>query len=69
VPAADGAFRSLAQLLCAPPLPEALTVAEPVAPVPEPPAELAELAREVRLLRARLADAELLLAELHERLP
>ena len=69
MPAADAAFRSLAQLLCAPPPPDVLPVAEPVAPVPHPPAELTELAREVRLLRARLTDAETLLAELHERLP
>jgi flagellar biosynthesis/type III secretory pathway protein FliH len=61
VPAADGAFISLAQVLrgdavtaeVAPP--EVAPV--PVVPEPAPLQELAELARDVRLFRARLSDA------------
>jgi flagellar biosynthesis/type III secretory pathway protein FliH len=58
---ADGAFVPLAQFLRAEPVgdddaPPAVVCAPP-APEPSPPADIAELARDVRLFRARLADA------------
>ena len=60
MPAADGAFVALAQLLRAgSPVGAAADVAIPVvaAPEPAPAPALAELARDVRVFRARLADA------------
>jgi hypothetical protein len=60
VPAADGAFVSLAQLLR--PEPASESVAPPIAspvtiPVSAPLPDVVELARDVRVFRARLADA------------
>jgi len=61
VPAADGAFVSLARLLRGEPLRDdvALPVVVCAAPAPEPlpMPDIAELARDVRVFRARLADA------------
>jgi flagellar biosynthesis/type III secretory pathway protein FliH len=61
VPAADGVFVSLAQLLRPPPacaeLVPPVTVFATPAPQPLALPEAAELARDVRLFRARLADA------------
>jgi len=65
VPAADDAFVSLAQMLRAPLKREApaavAVVAEPVS-APAEPLALTELARDVRVLHARLAEAEAALA-------
>jgi hypothetical protein len=61
VPAADGAFVSLAHVLRPRTVCEEVPVASVVPAQPEPlppaPADLAELARDVRVFRARLADA------------
>jgi hypothetical protein len=58
VPAADGAFVSLAQLLRPEPAPEIVAPLVPVPlPAPAPLPELADVARDVRVFRARLADA------------
>lgn len=61
MPAADGAFVSLAQLLRPEPVSEdavpAIAVGTPAAPAPLPFPDVAELARDVRVFRARLADA------------
>jgi Flagellar assembly protein FliH len=58
VPAADGAFVSLAQLLRPGPAPEAVVpLATVELPAPAPLPEVADLARDVRVFRARLADA------------
>jgi Flagellar assembly protein FliH len=58
VPAADGAFVSLAQLLRPDPAPEIVApLATVQPPVPAPLPEVADLARDVRVFRARLADA------------
>jgi ATP synthase in type III secretion protein N len=65
VPVADGTFVSLAQTLRGSRVHEAaVAVAAPVtpAPAPEPPAALTELVRDVRVLNARLAEAEAILA-------
>jgi hypothetical protein len=58
VPAADGAFVSLAQLLR--PQAASESIVPPVAASvtePAPPLDVVELARDVRVFRARLADA------------
>jgi len=61
VPGADGAFVSLAQLLRPAAVPAGedvpAAVATPAATLPLPAPGVAELAREVRVFRARLADA------------
>lgn len=59
MPAVDDVFVSLARVLRAdaPPVAEAPALEPPPAPVPEPLPDVADLAREVRLLRARLGDA------------
>jgi hypothetical protein len=59
VPAADEAFVSLAQIVRAPQAPIAAGVAEvaPAAPAPAPAAPDPAAERDVRLFRARLADA------------
>jgi hypothetical protein len=57
VPAGDGAFVPLARLLRAEAMPE--VAAPPPGPTPEPVPvrDVAERARDLRLIRARLADA------------
>ena len=59
MPAADGAFVSLAQVLRAPPVDDAPVVVASAGPAlaPVPVPDLTELARDVRLFRARLGDA------------
>jgi hypothetical protein len=61
VPAADGAFISLAQLLRGEPVRDAVALPAVVcaapAPEPLPVPDVADLARDVRVFRARLADA------------
>jgi hypothetical protein len=64
VPAADDGFVALARILCAAPAVED----EPVAVEVASAAPEADLARDVRLLTARVADAEALLADVLERL-
>ena len=61
MPAADGTFVSLAQMLRPEPVvdaqPAPVVEYAPPAPTPAPPADAVELARDVRVFRARLADA------------
>jgi hypothetical protein len=56
VPAADGTFVPLAQFLRADPDPTCEPVAT-AAPAPPAPVDFADLARDVRVFRAQLADA------------
>lgn len=68
MPAADDEFVPLGRVL-SPPATASAPPEPPCTPVVAEVAELAALARDVRMLGARLTDAETLLADVLERLP